>query len=104
MPGSPTEAFGDDKSKVLLCFYHFIGLDAAGADKGALDGLIQHDFDALEIREHLTIAFTDDLGTGAAFFLFHTASFIFHPGCRVFAANDTKSHENLGLKVLKIRT
>ena len=57
-----------------------------------LDGLVQDDLDALEVGEHLTESFTDDFGTGAAFFLFHTAPFIFSAGVGLFAADHAKSH------------
>ncbi|MBI3314885.1 MAG: single-stranded-DNA-specific exonuclease RecJ [Candidatus Omnitrophica bacterium] len=58
------------------------------------DGFVQDDLDALKVGEHLTERFSDNFGTGAAFFLFHTAPFIFSAGNRMFAADHTKSHGN----------
>lgn len=73
---------------------NFVGLNAGCADQGALDAAIDIDLDALQVRQELTEGLADDFGTGTAFFLFHTASFVFLTRGRMFAANDTGSHGN----------
>ncbi len=72
---------------------YFIGLNTASADQSPLNGAVQRNFDALQIGKDHAEAFADDFRTGAAFFLFHTASSIFSTGCRAFGTDDTRSHE-----------
>ncbi len=54
----------------------FVGLNTGGANKGALNCTGKINFYALQIREDFSKVLADNFGTGAAFFLFHTASFI----------------------------
>jgi hypothetical protein len=70
-----------------LSFDDLAGLDAAGADIGALGSALKDDLDLLQIRHDFTQGLADDLGTGAAFTLDHTASFILVARGRTFIAN-----------------
>ena len=70
-----------------LCFDDLAGFDAAGADVGALGGAFDDDLDLLQVGHDFTQGLADDLGTGAAFTLDHTASFILVARGRTFIAN-----------------
>ena len=76
----------------LSSFGDLAASDAGRANHFAFDRTFEDDLNSLQIGEETAKCFPDDLGTGTALTLDHTASFIFVAGDSSLAADNTRFH------------